>query len=71
MTGNTTRNNLPVPVPVFVVYQTAVADTDGTLQFYPDFYSRDAEIFRKLQQGVPRGRPPIQADNQPASAKQI
>ena len=24
VTGNTTRNNLPVPVPVFVVYQTAV-----------------------------------------------
>jgi L,D-transpeptidase YcbB len=71
VTGNTTRNNLPVPVPVFVVYQTAVADTDGTLQFYPDFYSRDAEIFRKLQPGVPRGRPPMQADSGTGGASRI
>jgi L,D-transpeptidase YcbB len=47
--GNTTRNNLPVPVPVFVVYQTAFVDTGGTLQFRPDFYDRDAGIWRQLQ----------------------
>jgi len=47
--GSTTRNNLPVPVSVFVVYQTAFADTDGTVQFRPDFYNRDAEIWRQLQ----------------------
>jgi L,D-transpeptidase YcbB len=47
--GNTTRNNLPVPMPVFVVYQTAFVDTGGTLQFRPDFYNRDAEIWRQLQ----------------------
>ncbi|HEY5379030.1 MAG TPA: L,D-transpeptidase family protein, partial [Pseudolabrys sp.] len=29
--GSTTRTNLPAPVPVFVVYQTAFLDTDGTL----------------------------------------
>jgi L,D-transpeptidase YcbB len=69
VTGNTTRNNLAVPVPVFVVYQTAVADTDGTLQFYPDFYNRDAEIWRKLQKGTPRGGPTMQADNRPPSPK--
>jgi murein L,D-transpeptidase YcbB/YkuD len=57
VTGNTTRNNLPVPVPVFVVYQTAVADAGGTLQFYPDFYSRDAEIWRQLHKGA-RTEPP-------------
>ena len=27
VTGNATRNNLPIPVPVFVVYQTARAWT--------------------------------------------
>ncbi len=47
--GGTTRHDLPTPVPVFVVYQTAFLDTDGTLQFRPDFYSRDAEIWQKLQ----------------------
>jgi murein L,D-transpeptidase YcbB/YkuD len=66
VTGNTTRNNLPVPVPVFVVYQTAVADTDGTLQFYPDFYNRDAEIWQKLQKGTPRRGPAMQADDRPS-----
>ncbi len=65
VTGNTTRNNLPIPVPVFVVYQTAVVDTDGTVQFYPDFYNRDAEIWRKLQKVTPRRSPAMQADSRP------
>ena len=55
--GGTTRHNLPTPVPVFVVYQTAFLDTDGTLQFRPDFYSRDADIWQKLQTR-PRSRTP-------------
>jgi L,D-transpeptidase YcbB len=54
VTGITTRHNLPVPVPVFVVYETAFVDTHGTLQFRPDFYNRDAEIWRQLQRG-PQG----------------
>ncbi len=53
--GSTTRHNLPAPTPVFVVYQTAFVDADGTLQFRPDFYNRDAEIWQKLQRG-PQGR---------------
>jgi murein L,D-transpeptidase YcbB/YkuD len=44
-TGSTTRRNLPAPVSAFVVYQTAFVDTDGTLQFRPDVYNRDAEIW--------------------------
>ncbi|MBO0735276.1 MAG: L,D-transpeptidase family protein [Alphaproteobacteria bacterium] len=47
--GSTTQSTLPVPVPVFVVYQTAFVDIDGTLQFRPDAYHRDAEIWRRLQ----------------------
>lgn len=47
--GGTTRNALSAPVPVFVVYQTAFVDAGGALQFRPDFYSRDAEIWRQLQ----------------------
>jgi murein L,D-transpeptidase YcbB/YkuD len=44
-TGSTTRSDLPAPVPVFVVYQTAFLDSDGTLQFRPDVYHRDPEIW--------------------------
>ncbi|HVH73563.1 MAG TPA: L,D-transpeptidase family protein [Stellaceae bacterium] len=47
-TGSTTRVNLPVPVPVFVVYQTAFVGTGGKLEFRPDVYNRDAEIWRDL-----------------------
>jgi murein L,D-transpeptidase YcbB/YkuD len=46
--GDTVRAPLPKPVPVFLVYQTAFADSDGTLQFRPDFYGRDAGIARLL-----------------------
>ncbi|MDR3535744.1 MAG: hypothetical protein P4L71_04515, partial [Acetobacteraceae bacterium] len=47
--GDTTRNDLPEPVPVFVVYETAFVDTDGVLQFRPDFYHRDAAIWNQMQ----------------------
>ena len=52
-TGNTTRSDLPKPVPVFVAYETAFADVDGRLQFRPDIYGRDAEIWQYLH---PQGR---------------
>jgi murein L,D-transpeptidase YcbB/YkuD len=47
-TSGTIRRNLPKPVPVFVVYETAFADVDGKLQFRADIYGRDAEIWRYL-----------------------
>ena len=47
-TGSTTLGNLPRPVPVFVVYETAFADADGRLQFIADPYGRDAEIWQYL-----------------------
>ena len=55
--GSTTRHDLPTPVPIFVVYQTAFVDTVGKLQFRPDFYRRDDEIWRQLQRR-PQGRRP-------------
>jgi murein L,D-transpeptidase YcbB/YkuD len=65
--GSTTRHELAPPVAVFVVYQTASLDADGKLQFYPDFYNRDAEIWQKLQ-GRPQGRDHgAQAGNRPIS----
>ena len=47
--GNTTRQDLPKPVPVFVVYQTAFLAADSTLQFRPDFYRRDAAVWQQMQ----------------------
>jgi murein L,D-transpeptidase YcbB/YkuD len=47
-TGNTDRRAVPMPVPVFVVYQTAFAEFDGRLQFRADVYGRDAEIWQYL-----------------------
>jgi murein L,D-transpeptidase YcbB/YkuD len=38
---------------VFAVYETAFADADGKLQFRPDAYGRDAEIWQALN---PKGR---------------
>jgi L,D-transpeptidase YcbB len=61
--GRTTRHNLPTPVPVFVVYQTAFVGTDGTLAFRPDFYHRDAEIWRQLQTRPNRRDATAQTDN--------
>ncbi len=49
VTGMTTRHNLSMPMPIFVVYETAFVDTAGTLQFRPDFYNRDAAIWEQLQ----------------------
>ncbi len=47
-TGTTDQRDLPQQIPVFVVYQTAFVDTDGELQFRPDFYNRDPKIWRQL-----------------------
>jgi murein L,D-transpeptidase YcbB/YkuD len=47
--GATSRTALPTPVPVFVTYQTAVADAGGAMQFREDFYGRDADVWRRLR----------------------
>jgi murein L,D-transpeptidase YcbB/YkuD len=46
--GYTNRRMLPVPVPVFLVYQTAFVGADGAVEFRPDVYGRDAEIWQHL-----------------------
>lgn len=57
--GKTRRVNLARPLPVLLVYLTAVADADGTARFYRDVYGRDAELLRALDGPVrlaPLGR---------------
>lgn len=66
--GGTTRNSLPVPVPVFVIYQTAFLDAGGTLQFRPDFYNRDAGVWRRLREGVRERTSPMPAESLAASS---
>ena len=46
--GSTTRRALPAPLPVFVVYQTAFVESDGSIQFRSDPYERDDEIWQHL-----------------------
>jgi L,D-transpeptidase YcbB len=47
-TSVTNRRNLPEPIAVFIVYQTAFIDPDGALEFRRDFYQRDAAIAQRL-----------------------
>lgn len=69
--GNTTRNDLRTPVPVFVIYQTAFVDIDGGLQFRPDFYSRDAEIWRSLQDHPQEQVVALRTDERPTASKSL
>ena len=48
-----TRVNLSHPVPVCIVYTTALARENGEVYFYPDIYGLDAELDRLLRQGSP------------------
>ena len=49
--GHTSRRALPAPMPVFIVYQTAYVESDGSVQFRGDPYDRDEEIWRYLTRG--------------------
>jgi len=44
----TNRRNLPEPIAVFIVYQTAFFDEGGAIQFRHDVYQRDNEIWQRL-----------------------
>jgi murein L,D-transpeptidase YcbB/YkuD len=46
--GRTHRRLLPAPMPIFIVYQTAFVESDGSIQFRSDPYERDEEIWRYL-----------------------
>lgn len=44
------------PIPVLIVYATAVATEGGELQFYPDIYKMDAALDALLRKGYPYPR---------------
>jgi murein L,D-transpeptidase YcbB/YkuD len=45
---HTARQELPAAMPIFIVYQTAYVEPDGSMQFRSDPYERDDEIWRYL-----------------------
>lgn len=47
--GATRRVELPHPVPVYILYLTAVANDDGSVRFYPDLYKRDRPLEAALR----------------------
>ncbi len=47
--GRNTRIDITPPVPVHLVYRTAVMPARGKAQYRRDVYGRDAKIFRALQ----------------------
>ncbi len=47
-TGNETRVDLKKPVPVHLIYRTAIAKPKGGVEYRRDVYGRDAKIFRAL-----------------------
>ena len=49
--------DLPHPIPVSVVYWTAVVAEDGTPYFFDDIYGRDQELDQQLTSGGPAPRP--------------
>lgn len=51
--GRTVRDELPRPVPVFLVYHTAAVTPDGAINPRPDFYGRDEPLWRALHKHPP------------------
>lgn len=54
-TGNTRREAVNRPMPVFLVYQTAFVSAERGLEFRQDFYGRDGAVWRNLR--APQARP--------------
>jgi murein L,D-transpeptidase YcbB/YkuD len=54
MNGTTTQQvNLIHPIPVLIVYGTAVVTEDGIVHFYDDIYKHDAALEKVLEKGYP------------------
>jgi murein L,D-transpeptidase YcbB/YkuD len=54
MTGTTsTQVNLEKPIPVLILYSTAVVQADGQVDFFDDIYGHDSELEKVLAKGYP------------------
>jgi murein L,D-transpeptidase YcbB/YkuD len=47
----TLRVDLPLPLPLFIYYTTAIVRQDGTVEFFDDVYGRDEALQRALRAG--------------------
>ena len=45
--------NLPKPIPVLILYGTAVTNEDGSVHFFDDLYGHDANLKKALAKGYP------------------
>ncbi len=70
MNGDQTiQVNLHKPIPVLIIYSTAVVEPDGEVRFFDDIYHYDAELQKELASGYPyleAGRPESGVINNPA-----
>jgi len=48
--------NLAQPIPVLILYGTAVPEEDGSAHFYDDIYGHDADLRKALAKGYPYNR---------------
>jgi L,D-transpeptidase YcbB len=54
MNGDQTiQVNLPKPIPVLILYSTAVVEPNGQMMFFNDIYHHDAELQKELAHGYP------------------
>jgi murein L,D-transpeptidase YcbB/YkuD len=54
MDGSTTQQvNLVHPIPVLIVYGTAIVPEDRLVYFFDDIYGHDAELEKVLEKGYP------------------
>ena len=54
MNGSATQQvNLAKPIPVLIVYGTAIVREDGQVEFFDDIYEQDAALEKVLEKGYP------------------
>jgi murein L,D-transpeptidase YcbB/YkuD len=70
MNGDQTIHvNLHKPIPVLIIYSTAVVEPDGEVRFFDDIYHYDEALQKELATGYPylaAGRPESGIINNPA-----